>query len=219
MPKKEKIIKVERPDPNAEDGSLTEVEFTASEWALINAYFEENLNQTRAYLKVHPIRESISEDEKRKKYDVARTSASKEFAKPNIKAEIKYRLQEATMSAPEILKRYTDIARGSIKSFVRVAEDGFVYFDLSQPEAQANMHLIKKMETKRERKIEGTGENAEEWEGEWVKVELHDAPSALLQLGRHYSLFTDKTDLTTGGKPLSWKDFISSDEEDDGDKK
>ena len=213
MPRKEKIIQVERPNPNADDGSLIKVDFTASEWALINAYFEENLNQTRAYLKVHPIPSGISEEESRKKYDVARTSASKEFAKPNIKSEIRYRLQEATMSPLEILKRYTDIARGSMSSFVRVADDGFVYFDLSQPEAQANMHLIKKMETKRERKIEGTGENAEEWEGEWVKVELHDAPSALLQLGRHYSLFTDKTDLTSNGKPLSWKDFISSEDE------
>lgn len=215
MPKKEKIIKVERPNPNGEDGSLVEMEYTASEWALINAYFEENLNQTRAYLSVHPIPAGISDEEARKKYDVARTSASKEFAKPNIKLEIRYRLQEATMSPLEILKRYTDIARGSMKSFVRIANDGFVYFDLSQPEAQANMHLIKKMETKRERKVEGTGENAEEWEGEWVKVELHDAPSALLQLGRHYSLFTDKTDLTSGGKPLSWKDFISSADEED----
>ena len=215
MPKKEKIIKVERPNPDDDGKTQIEIEFNASEWSLVNAYFEENLNQTRAYLKVHPIPEGLSDEESRKKYDVARTSASKEFAKPNIKSEIRYRLQEATMSPLEILKRYTDIARGSMKSFVRIADDGFVYFDLSQPEAQANMHLIKKMETKRERKIEGTGENAEEWEGEWVKVELHDAPSALLQLGRHYSLFTDKTDLTSGGKPLSWKDFISSAEEED----
>jgi len=79
MPKKPKTIKVERPAKDSD--TLIEVEFTDTEWALVNAYFDQNMNQTRAYLSVF----------KNAQYDSARVEASKFFAKPTIRAEIKYR--------------------------------------------------------------------------------------------------------------------------------
>jgi len=103
------------------------------------------------------------------------------------------------MPANEVLARLADMARGSHRPFIRVSDDGFVYFDFSDPEAQKNLHLIKKIKTKRERRIEGKGEEAEEWEGEWVEVELHDAQSALVTLAKYHRLLTESIDLNAQG--------------------
>ncbi len=185
MPKKTKTVKVQRP---AKDGSdtLIEVEYTDSDWALINAYFDCNMNQTRAYLSVF----------KDAKYESARVEASKFFARPNIRSEITYRLDQDAMSAAEVLKRLGDIARASHYPFIRIDQDGFIYFDFSDPEALNHLHLIKKIKTKRERRIDGTGEDAQEWEGEWVGVELHDAAAALRDIGRYHAMFTDNTKIS-----------------------
>jgi hypothetical protein len=179
MPKKEKTIQIETQDEN---GDTHTVEFTNLEWSLINAYFSEGMNQTRAYLSVHPST----------KYDSAKVEASKFFTRPNIKAEVARRLKEKTMSVDEVLARLGDMARASHQPFIKVADDGFIYFDFSHPDAKSNLHLIKKIKTKRERRLEGKGEDAQEWEGEWVEVELHDASAALRDLGRYYAIFTDK---------------------------
>jgi hypothetical protein len=198
MPKK-KTIKVERLE---KDGvTLTEVEFIDTEWALVNAYFEENMNQTRAYLRVFPATS----------YDSARAKASAVFAKVNIRAEIEYRLQEDAMRSSEVLKRLGDMARASHMPFIKIADDGFVYFDFSHPEAKANLHLIKKIKTKRERRLVGSGMDAEEWEGEWVEVELHDAAAALRDLGRHFKLFTDKIENSGYVIEFNW-DELSADQ-------
>lgn len=190
MPRKTKTIQVERP---AKDGdSLTVVEWLDTEWALINAYFDNNMNQTRAYLSVFPSA----------KYDSAKVEASKFFTKTNVRDEIKYRLDQDAMSVAEVLKRLGDIARASHLPFIRITDDGFVYFDFSDPDAQRHMHLIKKIKTKRERRVVGVGVDEdgdvapEEWEGEWVEVELHDAAAALRDIGRYHAMFTDNTKVT-----------------------
>lgn len=108
--------------------------------------------------------------------------------KPHIRELIEKRLSEAAMSANEVLKRLTDQARASLVPFIRITKDGFVEYDFSHPDAKSYLHLIKKIKTKRSRNVSRDGEN---WEHEWVDVELYDAQSALVQLGRHYALFTD----------------------------
>lgn len=179
MPKKVKLITVER--ENA-DGTPTKIEFTGPEWSFVNYYFSENMNAVQAYLRVFP----------KSSYDAARSSASNYLSKPNIKAEIKHRLDEKAMPSSEVLARLSDMARATHKPFIRVDDDGFVYFNFADDEAKSNLHLIKKIKTKRERRIDGSGEDAEEWEGEWVEVELHDAAAALRDLGRYHAMFTDK---------------------------
>lgn len=111
--------------------------------------------------------------------------------KPQIQAEIKRIFDEKAMSAEEVLARLADQARGTHRPFIKIDKDGFVYFDFSQPEALENLHLIKKIKTKRERQIIGKGEEAVTWEGEWVEVELHDPQSALQLIGRAHKLFND----------------------------
>lgn len=184
MPKKEPTITI----TEEVEGSDTPIvhELTSEEWALVNAYFECGMNQTQGYLLVHP----------NSGYDSARTTASTLFAKPNIKAAVKKLLNDKAMSAEEALARISDIARGSHAPFIRFADDGFVYFDFSHPEAKNNLHLIKKIETKRERRIEGEGDEAEEWEGEWIKVELHDAYAANLTVLKYHGKLTEKVDLS-----------------------
>jgi hypothetical protein len=37
-----------------------------------------------------------------------------------------------------------------------------------------------------------------------IEIELYDAQSALVSIGKHHAIFTDKTDITSGGKPLDF---------------
>ena len=112
--------------------------------------------------------------------------------KPEIEACIQKRLAEMKMSADEVLILFADQARASIKPFIKVTKEGFVYFDFSQPEALKYLHLIKKIKSKRTRRVVGHGNNSEEWEDETVEVELVDSQAALKLIGSHYKLFTDE---------------------------
>ena len=88
--------------------------------------------------------------------------------------------------------------------FIRITEDGFCYFDFNNPDAKNYFYLIKKIRTKRQRRISGGGEDGpEEWEDEWVEVELYDAQAALSLLGRHHKLFTDNVDIKSDGQPIN----------------
>lgn len=118
--------------------------------------------------------------------------AYENLRKPEIREELDRRMEEVHMSSAEVLARLSDQARGSHRPFVRISDDGFVYFDFSNPEAIDNLHLVKKIETKRSRRVEGKGEDAENWEDEWVKVELHDPQGALAMLGKYHKLFVDR---------------------------
>lgn len=183
MPRKPKIITVETPNENS--GIPTGVELSADEWSIVNAYFDENMNQTRAYLSLHP----------EAAYDTARATASVIFAKHNIRAEITRRLKENAMSSEEVLYRLGSVARAALMPFIRVDADGFVYFNFADPDAKRHMHIIKKLKSKRERRIDGKGEESGVWEGEWVEVELHDPLKALEMIGKQHRLFTERLEI------------------------
>lgn len=119
--------------------------------------------------------------------------------KHEIRERIEALLADKVMSRDEVLARLAEQARASLYPFVRIDKDGFVYFNFSDPEALKHLHLIKKIKTKRERFVRGRGKAAEDWEGEWVEVELHDPQKALELVGKHHSLFIDRDDK---GKPL-----------------
>lgn len=170
----------------------TPIELTPDEQAFVNAYFEKNMNGTRAYMKLHP----------KAAYDTARVNASVTLTKTNIRAEIKRRLNEQAMSAEEAIYRLGEIGRADLFPFVRIDDDGFVYFNFADPEAKRHLFLIKKIKSKRERRLEGKGDDAEAWEGEWVEVELHDAHKAIQDILKIHGKFIDKMDLTSGGEKL-----------------
>jgi phage terminase small subunit len=157
------------------------------------AYCEEYLqcwNQTEAYCRVYP-------DSSR---EAAMRSASQLMRNPDVKAYIAERLKEKAMAADEVLARLTSIARADIGAFMQVNDDGFAYFDFSGPEAVNGTHLIKKVKTKRSRRVDGKGDDAEVWEDEAIELELHDAHKALEDLAKYHNLFTEKDE---DGNPLT----------------
>lgn len=147
-------------------------------------YLSNGFNATQAYLSLHP----------NSSYAAARNSASEILAKPDIQAIKNDRMNKMAMPANEVIARISNIAMASQFPFIKYQSDGFVYFDFSHPEAKDHLYLIKKLKTKRERRIEGSGADAEEWEGEWVEVELHDSHAALRDLGKYHKLFVERVE-------------------------
>lgn len=160
--------------------------------AFIEEYFRCNMNATEAYLALYP----------NASRGAARRAGSRLLTSADIQAEIDRQLTKRHMGKSEVLARLSDIARASTFPFVRITPEGFVYFDFSHPDAKNYFHLIKKIKTKRTRRVEGRGESAEIWEDEWVEVELHDAQSALEKMGKYHSLFVERTDITSGGEKI-----------------
>lgn len=183
----------------------TPIELSNDELAFVTAYFQHNMNGTRAYMSLHP----------KSSYDAARSSAPEVLAKTSIQAEIKRILTERAMSAEEAVARMGAIAKADLYPFIQIDKDGFTYFNFSDPQAKEHLYLIKKMKTKRERRLVGT----ETWEGEWVEVELHDAYSALRDIAKMHGKLSERLDVTSGGKTINWKDFINGNSDSGADSK
>lgn len=131
--------------------------------------------------------------------------------KPEIKEAISQRLSETAMSPEEVIKRLADIGRGSIAPFIVQREgDEDISLDLTTPQAQANLHLIKKVTQRRTIRTRGEDEEIEDIT---LSIEMYPADSTLTTLAKHHSLLTDKTEITgKGGAPLQieyvndWRD-------------
>jgi hypothetical protein len=147
--------------------------------AFIAEFISNGYNATRAYLKVYP----------NSGYDAARSSAAALLTNPNIRERIEKEFEKKVMKKEEVLARLSDMARATHYPFIEFADDGSVYFDFSSPEAKDNLHLIKSIKTKRNRRIVGKGDDPEAWESEWVEVELHDSKDALKLIGTHENIF------------------------------
>jgi hypothetical protein len=89
--------------------------------------------------------------------------------------------------ADEVITRLTDHARGTMEDFIVVGEGGDAAIDLNQARDRSRLHLIKKIKSKRRKLKDGILEFETE-------IELYDAQSAVVQLGRHHKLFTDKVE-------------------------
>jgi phage terminase small subunit len=128
----------------------------------------------------------------------ARQMANRLLTKDDIKAEIKARLEEKAMTADEVLRRLADIARGDIGELMDIESMSFD-IDLQKAKEKGLTKLIKKV-----KQVTKTTSNrdGEEEETNIQEIELYSAPDALVQLGRYHKLFTDKTDITSGGKTI-----------------
>jgi hypothetical protein len=162
---------------------------TLKQTAFVDAYFGNSMNATMAYMELYP----------KSSYYAARTNSSRLITNDNIQAAITKRLKEKAMGVDELIARYGDMARASMMPFIRVTEDGFVYFNFNDPHAKEYMFLIKEIKNKRSRRLE----DHEPWEDEWVEVKLHDAQHAMDQIGKMHSLFIDRTDFTSGGEKIT----------------
>jgi phage terminase small subunit len=108
--------------------------------------------------------------------------------KPQIKEAIEERLKESAMGANEVLFLLSEHARSSFEDFLDARGNP----SIDKARESGKMHLIKRWKTKKT-----ITDKATIYENE---VELHDAQSALVQLGRYHKLFTDKVQM------LDWRD-------------
>lgn len=118
--------------------------------------------------------------------------------KPQIAEAIAAFWRAKAMPAEEVLSRLAEQARASLKPFtVMFGEDATI--DLTTVDAEANFHLIKKI--KQKRRTYGQGDSATtEFETE---IEIHDPQAALVHIGRHHKLFTDRQEQTgADGGPI-----------------
>lgn len=139
----------------------------------INQYFLCNMNGTEAALQAG----YSCKDRKS-----AASIASENLKKPHIRVEIDTRLQENAMSADEVIYRLSEIARSSFASFIKFDEKTkSMSIDLKN----APLHLLKKISFKPT--LLGPVVSG---------LEIYDAQSALVQLGRYYKLFTDRIEVT-----------------------
>lgn len=107
---------------------------------------------------------------------------------PAVAERIKERIAEKAMSADEVLLRLADHARGSMEDFVEVGGgvDGFS-LDLEKARDAGKLHLVKKL---------SSTENG-------PSIELYDAQSALVQLGKAHGLFVERTEMSgPNGEPM-----------------
>lgn len=116
------------------------------------------------------------------------------------KLDISEAISERLMSADEVIARLTDIARGDIKDLMHISSMGYELELLAKDDDgifKVNPHtkLIKKIKQK-VTTIMPRNQDGEEKEIVETDLELYSALDALALLGRHYKLFTDKTELT-----------------------
>jgi len=109
---------------------------------------------------------------------------SNNLGKIKIRQEIDRRLQARTMKADEVLYRLGQQAEGLPPEVFETAYAGLMV-DFDKVKALGLTHLIKKITY-----------NAKGY----AQVELYDAQTALIQLGKHYALFTDTV------KNVDWRD-------------
>lgn len=100
-------------------------------------------------------------------------------SEPEIAAAIKEHLDAAAMSADEVLMRLADQARADISDFITFEQTGEYWrVDLAKAARAGKLHLLKSIT------FERMGQ----------KIEMVDAQAALVHLGRHHKLFTDKVE-------------------------
>ena len=103
---------------------------------------------------------------------------------PEVAEYVQQRLSEAAMGADEVLMRLAEQARGNMGDFIRVTPDGSFTIDLTGAESTQKLGLIRKV-TKTVRRFGDT-------EIEEATVDLYDSQAALVHLGKHLDLFSDK---------------------------
>lgn len=115
----------------------------------------------------------------------------------DIQAAIQARLAEIKMSADEVLKRLSDMARADIADFVDVSRPG----DLANEKYSGKTHVIKKLKRKVTRDSFGR-------EFEEMELEFYDAQAALEKIGKVHGLFNDKLEVSgPNGQPIEIREI------------
>ena len=112
----------------------------------------------------------------------ARQIGEENLSKPDIADAIKQRIAEKAMSADEVLLRLAMQARGEQDAFAESDGRGGIFINLQKLYDAGLGHLVKS--------ITRDGKT-----NRITKVEFYDAQAALLHLGKHHKLFTEKVEM------------------------
>lgn len=164
---------------------------TPKQEAFINEYFK-CWNATQA-----AIRAGYSEK-------TAYSIGSENLKKPEIAEVIRARMNEAAMSADEVLFHLAQIARGDMGEFIN---DDTLSVNIRVAQEKGKMHLVKKV--KYVTRVEDDAQT------DTVEFELYDKLKALELLGKTQGMFVDKTDVTSGGEKIKGYIAFSPDEWDE----
>lgn len=128
--------------------------------------------------------------------------------KVEISAVVEERINEAAMSANEVLARLSRQARGSLADVL--TEEG--EFDLAEAKRRGVDDLLKKLKR--------TTFDTKDKDGNVTSTrtthefEIHDPQAALVHLGKYHKLFTDRTEVTgKDGGPIETSDASLTDEQ------
>lgn len=148
---------------------------SAKHQQFVNEYLKA-WNGTTAYLRAYPHVNA----------DTARANGARLLADASVSEAIRQRITENAMTADEVLARLAKHARGSMADFLNVNANGAT-IDLVKAAESEQLDIV--------RKFTQTTKRYGETEIEEVTIDLYDAQSALLNMGKHLDLFSDKLTL------------------------
>ncbi|MDQ6482341.1 terminase small subunit [Dyadobacter sp. LHD-138] len=111
---------------------------------------------------------------------------SENLIKPEIKKAVAELTERMTMSAEEAMIRMSQFARGSLASFLSIDERGRVLVDLSTPEAQSNLQLLKKIKQTQTTIVEDIT-------SVYTEIELVDSMGAVAKMLQIHGKGVDRT--------------------------
>lgn len=145
-------------------------------------------NRERLFVEHYLVCWNASEAARKAGYSAksAREIGYENLTKPHIAEAVEARIAQIAMSADEVLLRLAEHARGDMGDFFDVDKSGNWAVNLKKAKRQKKLRLIKKVETVT--RLVGEDQTPETT----IKFELHDAQAALVHLGKHHKLFTEK---------------------------
>lgn len=136
-------------------------------------------NKQRVFIEAYLVSWNASDAARKARYAKPGQQGHRLLKNVEIAAAIQERLNAAAMPANEVLARLTQHGSSSMEDFVDVDRETL---DLDKARTAGKLHLIKKF-TRSETKY-GTN----------VSIEIYDAQAALVHIGKHHGLFTDKVE-------------------------
>lgn len=102
--------------------------------------------------------------------------------KSTVSTAIDAKLDEASLSANEILARLSEIAQGGLSDFIEVDEGGYPRFNFGQAKRRGKLSLLKKFKQ----------------DDKSTQIEAHDPMRALELLGKYRRLWSEKQEEEDG---------------------
>lgn len=134
----------------------------------------------------------------------ARSLGQRLLTNVDIAARISKRVEDAVMSADEVLQRLTEHAKASLADLL----DDSGHFDLERAKSEGKDHLLKKLKVK---EFITTSQKGNEYKTVTHEYEIHDPQAALVHLGRYHKLFTEKVESTNNHNGKIIVEFIDND--------